>query len=116
MLSSTFVNPDNPEDIQARNELERRGEYVGSLEALIRQHPDLVQLVKQCLHNVPDRRPSTEQLLTGLQEMKRNIEGECGGGMIKLDLTKAKLAKEVKVKNRRIEDLIQQGVSTALKC
>ena len=113
MLSSTFVNPDT-DNIQARSELERRGEYVERLKALVSQHPDLIQLVERCLHNVPNRRPSTEQLLTGLQEMRRKIEGECGGGMIKLDLAKAKLAKEVTMKNRRIAHLMEQRVSIAV--
>ncbi len=104
LLSSTFVNPDGPNDIQARSELERRRNYIEILEALTSQHRTLVQLVKQCLHNVPDQRPSTEQLLTRLQGMRVEVEGEYGGGALKVDLMKAKLTKEVKVKHRRIEE------------
>ena len=111
MHSSTFVNPDNPNDIQARSELERRGEYIDFLEALIGQVlPALVDLIKQCLRNGSDQRPSTEQLLTRLQGMRVEVEGEYGSGTIQLDLMKARLSKEVKVKDRRIEELTQQRV------
>ena len=42
------------------------------------QHQRLVQLIKDCLHNIPSRRPSTEQLLQILEEMKATIEGPYG--------------------------------------
>ena len=72
-------------------------------------HPALVQLVKQCLHNVPRERPSTEALLTSLQGMRVEVEGEYGGP-IRLDMVRLRLAKEVKEKDRRIQDLTQQQV------
>ena len=43
-----------------------------------RQYQPLVQLIKDCLHNTPSRRPSTEQLLQALEEMKATIEGPYG--------------------------------------
>ncbi len=58
-------------------------------------HPVLVQLVKQCLHNVPRERPSTEALLTRLQGMRVEVEGKYGSP-IKLDMVRLRLAKEVK--------------------
>ena len=73
-------------------------------------HPALVQLVKQCLHNVPRERPSTEALLTSLQGMRVEVEGEFGGIPIRLDMVRLRLAKEVKEKDRRIDDLMQQQV------
>ena len=112
LLASTFPNPDNPEDIRARNELERRGKYVDSLESQFGSlHPDLVELVKQCLHNVPNLRPRTEQLLTSLQGMRVQVEGEYGSSHpIKLDMVRVRLAKVVKEKDSRIEELTQQQV------
>lgn len=59
-------------------------------------HPVLVQLVKQCLHNAPRGRPTTEELLTRLQGMRREVEGEYGGTIVRLDMEKLRLAKEVK--------------------
>ena len=84
--------------------------YVELLEAHIGLlHPALVQLVKQCLHNVPRQRPNTDELQTRLQRVKVEVEGEYGGP-IKLDMVRVRLAKEVKMKARRIEELTQQQV------
>ena len=59
-------------------------------------HPTLVETVKQCLHNDAQERPSTEVLLTRLQRMRVEVEGEYGGGAIKIDLARVRLAKELK--------------------
>ena len=66
--------------------------------------------MKQCLQNNPRERPSTEQLLTRLQGVRGEVEGEYGGGAIKLDLARVRLAKEVKEKDRMIEELTEQQV------
>ena len=84
--------------------MERRGVYIESLESKINaDHPALVELVKQCLHNDPRERPSTEELLTRLQRMRVEVEGNYGGGVVKLDMARVRLAKKV-------EDLTQQQV------
>ena len=71
--------------------------YIDLLESEIScRHPTLVQLVKQCLHNDPRQRPSTDELLATLQRMKVEVEGEFGGIQIRLDMEKLRLAKEVK--------------------
>ena len=43
-----------------------------------RQYQPLIQLIKDCLHNTPSRRPSPEQLLQALKELKAIIEGPYG--------------------------------------
>ena len=97
--------------IRGRSELERRGRYIEVLEGAVGLlHPTLCQLVKQCLHNAPHERPTTDELLARLQRMKVEVEGDYGGGPIKLDMVRVRLAKEVKVKDRQIEDLTQQQV------
>ena len=58
-------------------------------------YPNLVQLVKQCLQNIPDERPSTDELLTTLKRIKLEVEGAYGGP-VKLDIVRVRLAKEVK--------------------
>ena len=73
-------------------------------------HPALIQLVKQCLRNAPHERPTTDELLARLQRIKVEIEGDYGGGPIKLDMVRVRLAKEVKVMEKRIEELTQQQV------
>ena len=42
-----------------------------------RQHA-LVQLLKQCLKNNPSQRPTAEELITSLVEIKADIEGPYG--------------------------------------
>ena len=70
--------------------------YIDLLESQISSnHPALVQLVKQCLHNDPRQRPSTDELLATLLRMKMEVEGEYGGP-VKLDMVRVRLANEVK--------------------
>ena len=70
--------------------------YIDLLESdIYSRHPALVQQVKQCLHNDPRQRPSTDELLATLQRMKVEVEGEYGGP-VKLDMVRVRLAKEVK--------------------
>ena len=105
------MDPDNTGNLRARNELERRERYVESLEHVGRFHPALVQLVKQCLHNAPDQRPSTDVLLTTLQRMRVEVEGEYGGSPLNFDIImRVKQAKEMNQKDSRIEELTQQQV------
>ena len=74
------------------------------LEWKISDHPALIQLIKQCLHNVPDQRPSTDELLATLQRMKVEVEGEYGGSPIKLNMMRVRLAKEVKLREQKIRE------------
>ena len=111
LLQSTFLNPDNPQNIQARTEVQRRGRYFELLENLIgRLHPSLVQLIKQCLHNAPAERPATEEVLERLQRMRAEVEGGYGSSVVKLDIHKVLMSKEMKEKEKRIQELIQQEV------
>ena len=108
LLSHTFPDPDNPECALAHSEVERRGEY---MEILDRQfgylHPALVQLVRQCLHNAPELRPSTDEVLGSLQRLKVEVEGVYGGNLVKLDIGQVVLSKEMKIQR---EELAQAEV------
>lgn len=94
--------------MHGRTELERREQYIDLLELgfLSSNHPDLIQLIKQCLHNAPNKRPKTDALLTRLQRMKEEVERGYGGP-IQLDMVRVRLYKEVKMKDRKIEELVQ---------
>ena len=107
LLPCTFLDAGN---LQARNEVQRREQYIDLLEAHIgHYHPALVELVKECLNNAPDQRPTTDNLLARLQRMREEVEMACGGGMVRLDLSKIPLLKELKIKDRRIEEqMVQQ--------
>ena len=101
--------------IRGRSELERRERYIEVLDGAAGfLHPALIQLVKQCLRNARHERPTTDELLARLQRIKVEVEGEYGGSPIRLDMVRMKLAKEVKIKDRRIEELIQEQASLNL--
>ena len=110
LLPSTYPNPDNPSEVRGRTELERRGKYVADLEAVGRFIPaSLVELIKQSLHNVPDKRPSTDELLTRLQRMRSEMEGAQGGSPMNLDIMiRVRMAKEMKMKERRMEEIFRE--------
>ena len=77
------------------------------------RHPGLVELIKQCLHNAPRERPNTDELLGRLRQLKVEVEGGYGVSLIDLDIARMKLDSEMKMKDRRIADLVQQNVSSA---
>ena len=60
--------------------MERRSEYLEQLEDLL---PGgirclFIQLIKDCLRDAPSQRPTAEQLVITLEEMKANTEGPYG--------------------------------------
>ena len=60
--------------------MERRQVYIEQLEGQLpngRRH-QLVQLLKQCLRNIPRQRPTAQDVLTSLAEMRGSIEGPYG--------------------------------------
>ena len=91
-----------------RSELERRGKYINLLESRSSSLPALVELVKQCLHNDPKKRPSTEELLTRLQQMRVEEQGEREVGLpISIMIN---LAHKVNDKSTRIDALAELKV------
>ena len=64
----------------ARSEVERRQVYIDQLERKLPEygHHPFVQLVKQCLKNTASQRPTAEDVLRSLEEMKPVIDGPCG--------------------------------------
>ena len=65
-------------------------------------HPLLSELVKQCLHNVPEKRPSTEEVLASLQMVKLEVEGNHECSPIKVDMVRVRLAKKLKNKEKQV--------------
>ena len=70
LLPPTYVTSEGL--LAARNEVERRSEYVDKLSKTFSQpdHP-LYQLTIRCLDNKPTRRPASTELLHWLQEIQR---------------------------------------------
>ena len=90
----------------AHTEVRRRQVYIEQLETQLgRSQQALIDLVKQCLHNTPGRRPSSEELLGGVHAIGKEIEGLYGGKAAKLfDVGKVLLAKQVKMKGGKGEE------------
>ena len=77
--------------------------YIDMLEGQIGSlHPLLSELVKQCLHNVPEKRPSTEEVLASLQMVKLEVEGNHECSPIKVDMVRVRLAKKLKNKEKQV--------------
>ena len=75
LLPHNYPNPDNPDQLLGRTEVQRREEYIDQLHTQLggEEHP-LAQLVKQCLQNSPSRKPSAEEVLGQLEEMRAQIQ------------------------------------------
>ena len=119
LLHHTYPNPDDPDKLIGRSEVERRQEYFDLLQQNLQggQHP-FIQFTKDCLHTLSSKRPTAEQLVTLLKEMKADIEGPYGE-LARLDaikqVTTMKLlrSKDVEVREKTKEltakdDEIQQ--------
>ena len=88
LLEPTYTNGGR---LLARSEVERRGRYIEQLNFQLPnngQH-QFVQLVTRCLQNEPHERPTTEELITSLEEMKADIDGPYG------DIAKADAVRQV---------------------
>ena len=73
LLPPNTCNPHN-DKLEPCTEVERRGVYMGILyEALSEEHP-LVKLIKQCLSNAPQKRPTAMEALHWLQDLDPDYE------------------------------------------
>ncbi|XP_064407277.1 uncharacterized protein LOC135352075 isoform X2 [Halichondria panicea] len=108
LLAPTYSDPNNPDHLLARSEFERRGPYTALLERCLaggREHP-LFGLVRECLANTPERRPTTAELLSSLEEVGREMDG----GLLQLDIGRVKTARTLRAKEKRIEALQREVV------
>ncbi|XP_064407550.1 traf2 and NCK-interacting protein kinase-like isoform X2 [Halichondria panicea] len=108
LLAPTYSDPNNPDHLLARSEFERRGTYTALLERSLaggREHP-LFGLVRECLANTPERRPTTAELLSSLEEVGREMDG----GLLQLDIARVKTARTIRAKEKRIEALQREVI------
>ena len=80
LLEPTYPDPNYQESLLARSEVERRHVYIDQLDRKLPDygHHPFIQLVKRCLKNAASQRPTAEDVLRSLEEMKPVIEGPCG--------------------------------------
>jgi len=91
---------------QTRNEVNRRKKYFDKFENVIgSNHQDLLALTKICLSNYPTLRPSCQNVVTRLKDLK--TEGEKIKGAIvlqKTDISRTLLTREMAMKEKEIKD------------
>ena len=89
LLPHNYPDPDNPGRLVGHSEVERWTDYIKPLyKELGEQHP-LVQLVHQCLHNIPVQRPSAEELL---QQLEAQMEEAYGKKLVKAEMARLQVA------------------------
>ena len=60
--------------------------------------------MRHCLHNTPERRPSTKDLLSSLRAVMREVEVAFGCNK-QLNIANVIIVKEMKIKDKRIQEL-----------
>ena len=103
LLPPTHPDPENRRKILGRSELERRGDYIAQLHRQLGEWYPIVQLVKECLDNDPEYRPSSEDVLQRLEGMRSQIRDPYQ------DLTMVEMMKLLEQKDREIQSQLQQG-------
>ena len=110
LLPHNYADPQNPDRLLGRSEVERRRDYIQQLHGQLGEEHSLVQLVHQCLHNTPTRRPSAEELLQQLEAMRVQIEGPYGSQLKKMDIAKVgmmKALREIESLQKQVQQLVE---------
>ena len=69
LLAPTYTVLTQVVALHARSEVARRQPFVEEAEKQLSENHTLIELMKQCLHNLPGQRPRTSELVTNLEEM-----------------------------------------------
>ena len=92
LLPSTYPDPNDADTLKARSEVQRREPYIAKLyEEFVKEHP-LVKLIRQCLHNTPESRPSAAKAMEVLEglDVEKEVEDPYDeyDGMNRLDMVR----------------------------
>ena len=104
-LPSTYPDPENPDRPVARSEVERRGAYFEQLQGQLGVGHPLEQLIRGCLHIAPSWRPSAEEALRQLEDMRALLQDPYEA------MDKLELVRTLQEKDREIQQLQTQPVS-----
>ena len=108
LLPHNYENPQNPEYLLARSEVERRRVYIQSLHGQLGEEHPLVQLVHRCLHNTPARRPSAEELLQQLETVRGQTEGGPHGQIVYVNMQNVRALREKDTEIRQLQQQMYQ--------
>ena len=109
LLPPNYADPQNPDHLLGRSEVERRRDYIQPLHGQLGEQHPLVQLVHQCLHNTPARRPSAEELLQQLEAVRAQIEGPYGQSVrVIVDMEKVRALREKDTEIRQLQQQMHQ--------
>ena len=96
LLPPNYADAENPERLLGRSEVERRRDYIQTLHRQLGEQHPLVQVVHQCLHNTPSKRPSAEELLPQLEAARAEIEGHHSSQLKKVNVVKVGMVKALR--------------------
>ena len=107
LLEPNYPDPNNPRQLLARSEADRRGNYFEHLERKLKESAGypLVGVVKQCLENIPGERPTAENLVRVLEGLKGGIEGPCGELVVVDAVRQVKTTMALKKSRENIDEL-----------
>ena len=108
LLEHNYPDPSNPRQLLARSEVDRRRTYFEHLERVLHRSSagyPLVGVVKQCPENIPEERPTAEQLVRVLVGLKGDIEGTCGELTIVDAMRQVKTAMALKKSKGKVDEL-----------
>ena len=92
LLPSTYPDPSDPDNLKARSEVQRREPFMMKLYKVFGKEHPLVKLIRQCLHNTAECRPSAAdvmEILEGL-DVEKEVEDpyDVYEGMNRLDMVR----------------------------
>ena len=68
-----------------------------------------MRLIHQCLHNIPNQRPSAEEVLQHLEAVRPQIEGPYGQSMrVIVDMEKVRVLRGKDAEIERLRQQVQQ--------
>jgi len=69
-------------------------------------YPGVTQLVRSCLENAPDQRPSSGEVLSNVSKLKMEVDKVYGGAVLKqLDIGEVLVAQEMKRMEQNLEEI-----------
>ena len=109
ILSQTFPKPlstaymDTQRRMVGRTELERRGNYMQLIQSQFREGHPLIQMIKRCLKNLPEDRPTIHEVVQFLEQARAEIDdGE-------YDVSKLALVQTLSQQTELLQSTIEQS-------